>query len=173
MHNRIQDFKTLIAQGKVEKVINEMLPLLKNTEHEQVILLISQSIHNIKSQALSGLISDEDERVQKAKISKRILDLLDMVLESDLKYKYKSDIRTITTNISNQDLVIDIARAFIQFFTCQYGIKLKMEIVHEDDKMIQFFYFADDKNNELTKAKFEKYLSDSQAEYFEVLNRKL
>ena len=76
MYNRIQDFKTLIAQGKVEKVINEMLTLLKNTEHEQVILLISQDFRGITSKALSGLITDEDERTQKTKITKRVLDLL-------------------------------------------------------------------------------------------------
>ena len=85
MHNRIQDFKASIAQGKVEKVINEMLTLLKNTEHEQVILLISQDFRGITSKALSGLITDEDERTQKTKITNRVLNLLDELSPNTLQ----------------------------------------------------------------------------------------
>jgi len=66
-----------------------------------------------------------------------------------IKYRFQTEIKTISINRDNQALILELSQTFTNYFTTQNGLNLGFEIVERDNDTISFFYFTDENINEV------------------------
>lgn len=61
-----------------------------------------------------------------------------------IKYRFQTEIRTISISQGNAPLVLELCQTFSNYFTVNNGLNLGFEIVERGKTKISFFYFTDE-----------------------------
>ncbi len=61
-----------------------------------------------------------------------------------IKYRFQTDLRTVTVSNDNAPLVLELCQTFTNYFTVSNGFNLGFEIVERDESKVSFFYFTDE-----------------------------
>ncbi|MGZ8394857.1 MAG: pentapeptide repeat-containing protein, partial [Nitrospira sp.] len=61
-----------------------------------------------------------------------------------IKYRFQTDVRTISISQGNAPLVLELCQTFANYFTVSNGINLGLEIVERDEAKVRFFYYTDE-----------------------------
>jgi hypothetical protein len=65
-----------------------------------------------------------------------------------MKYRYQTNPKTIKIDHGCQNLILEIAQTFSNYFTAQNGFNLGIEVIERLEDKVRFFYFTDEKISE-------------------------
>ncbi len=84
-----------------------------------------------------------------------------------IKYRFQTDIRTISISQGNAPLVLEICQTFANYFTASNGINLGLEIVERDTTKVSFFYFTDE---DISESAFRERLARTEQSLWNLLS---
>lgn len=84
-----------------------------------------------------------------------------------IKYRFQTEIRTISVSQRNAPLIIEICQTFTNYFTVSNGLNLGFEIVERDKTKISFFYFTDE---DISEAAFGERLANTEQSLWNLLS---
>lgn len=61
-----------------------------------------------------------------------------------LKYRYRTEIRTISVEESNVQFILEICQTFTDYFIANNGLILGFEIVERNENKVDYYYFTDE-----------------------------
>lgn len=83
-----------------------------------------------------------------------------------IKYRHQTETQTLDVSKGNQNVIMEIARTFANYFTMQNGINLGIEILEQNAKQISFFYYSDE---DITFEEFESKLRMAETDLWSLL----
>lgn len=145
----------IVFKGKqpFEDMIKGELTMGFNSEPEGIISFENFNLNKIYSKSKSRLL--ELEKTQKVEIGKGCR-----------KYHCQTEIFTIETSSSNQDLILDIVKVFCNYFKIEQGVNIGVEIVKRTESEIHYFYFTDE---EITEAEFKNRIKRNETDLWDTL----
>lgn len=98
---KLQNIQHTIAQGELELAIEQLASVVQKTSFEEERVQISANYASLKKQSRLGIISAENQRIQRAQISAALLSLL-----SDVeKRENTAEASTEDTKPSNANVI--------------------------------------------------------------------
>jgi hypothetical protein len=84
-----------------------------------------------------------------------------------IKYRFQTDVRTISVGQGNAPLIIELCQTFTNYFTARNGLNLGFEIVERDSTKVSFFYFTDE---DISQAAFLERLAQTEQSLWNLLS---
>jgi uncharacterized protein YjbI with pentapeptide repeats len=158
------EFKRIEVKSKAELVFKSTDPLKKMFNHD---------IHMSFREDPTGIIMFENVNFSKFNLESR--DRLNKLAKSGqvqigsgcIKYRFQTDIRTISVNQGNTSLILEICHTFTNYFTSSNGLNLGFEIVERNKSEVSFFYFTDEN---ISEESFMERLAKSEDQLLSLLS---
>lgn len=84
-----------------------------------------------------------------------------------IKYRFQTEIRTVSTQECNSPLIIELCQTFTNYFTVSNGLNLGFEVVERDATKVSFFYFTDE---DISQATFLDRLAQTEKSLWSLLS---
>jgi hypothetical protein len=108
------EIKKQIARANVQKAIDEIGILAKDTELEDIHILLSRDYTDFKHDVIRGILSEEQRQLKNAQIANRLLSLLNEYEIQSLRNlnqlftELHNSVNTIELTESNKDTILEI-----------------------------------------------------------------
>lgn len=89
------------------------------------------------------------------------------IANSCSKYYCQTDLFTIETSNSNQNLILDLTNVFCDFFKIKESTKLGIVIVEQNQNLIKYYYFTDER---ITKNEFYDKIKRNETKLWHTLS---
>lgn len=76
-----------------------------------------------------------------------------------IKYRHQTELKTIEIGEDGQDVIIEIARTFANYFISHNGVNLGIEIIEKNKNKLSFFYYTDE---DISREAFDIMLSSTE-----------
>lgn len=84
-----------------------------------------------------------------------------------IKYRFQTDVRTISVSEGNTPLIIELCQTFTNYFIVSNGINLGLEIVERSNSEVSFFYFTDE---DISEEIFLEKLANTERQLWNLLS---
>lgn len=84
-----------------------------------------------------------------------------------IKYRFQTEVRTISINQSNSPLILELCQTFTNYFSASNGLNLGFEIVERSKTNVSFFYFTDEN---ISEKEFHDKLTATEQQLWNLLS---